>query len=63
MRPVNARGPPRVRGAGLVRPAEVEPGEPGSCVCYFTETSSMRKTVGSETSVVPRNWIRTVCPL
>lgn len=27
---------------------------------YFTDTSSTRNDVGSETSVVERNWIRTV---
>ena len=29
---------------------------------YLSETSSIRKLVGSEKSVVARNWSRTVCP-
>ena len=33
-----------------------------SGLIYLTETSSTRKDVGNETSVVARNWMRTVWP-
>jgi hypothetical protein len=35
---------------------------PVATAVYLSETSSMRKLVGSVKSVVARNWIRTVWP-